>query len=88
MAQNLRKHHVPICAKKKVFSTFKTKEVTVEKQIMWPFLVIFFGNSSMCNRVRSTVFTVKRANKIFEFVNALCLCWTQRCDSNDSARPK
>ena len=30
-AQNLRKHHVPIYAKKKVF-IFNTKEVTAEKQ--------------------------------------------------------
>ena len=68
MAQNLRKHHVPICAKKKVFSIFNTNEVTVEKQKVGPFLVIFFGNSSMCNCVRSTVFMVKKQQN-FEFVN-------------------
>ena len=48
MAQNLRKHHVPICAKKKVFCIFNTKEVTIEKQIMWPFLVIFFWKIHLC----------------------------------------
>ena len=41
MAQNLRKHHVPICAKKKVFSTFNTKEVTAEKQKIMPFWLIY-----------------------------------------------
>ena len=42
MAQNLWKHHVPICAKKKVFSIFNTKEVTAEKQKIWPFWLIYW----------------------------------------------
>ena len=50
MAQNMRKYHVPICAKKKVFSVFNTNKVTAEKQKFRPFL----ENSLMSNRVRST----------------------------------
>ena len=45
MAQNLRKYHVPICAKKKIFSIFNTRKVTAEKQKSRPFLVNFFENS-------------------------------------------
>ena len=42
-AQNLRKHHVPICAKKKVFSIFDTKKVTAEKQKKYGhFLLIYW----------------------------------------------
>ena len=55
MAQNMRKCHVSICAKKKVFSIFTTKEVTAEKQKLWPFLINFSENSLMSYRVRSTV---------------------------------
>ena len=50
MAQNMRKYHVLICAKKKVFSVFNTKKVTAEKQKLRPFL----ENSLMRKRVRST----------------------------------
>ena len=55
MAQNLRKYHVPICAKKKLISIFNTKEVTAEKQKLRPFLVNFLENSPTSNCVRSTV---------------------------------
>ena len=55
MAQNLRKYHVPIYAKKKVFSIFTTKKVTAEKQKLCPFLINFSENSFMSYRVGSTV---------------------------------
>ena len=42
MAQNLRKYHVPIYAKKKLFSNFNIKKVTAEKQKLQPFLVNFW----------------------------------------------
>ena len=54
MAQNLRKYHVSIYAKKKLFSIFNTKKVAAEKQKLRPFLVIFLENSSTSNCVRST----------------------------------
>ena len=41
MAQNMRKYHVSICAKEKLFSNFNT-ENTAEKQKLRPLLVIFF----------------------------------------------
>ena len=55
MAQNLRKYHVSICAKKKLFSIFNTKKVTAEKQNLQPFLEIFLENSPTSNCVGSTV---------------------------------
>ena len=64
MAQNLRKHHVLICAKKRVFSIFNTKEVTVEKQIMWPFLVIFFGKVIYVFLCKKHSLYGKKSNKI------------------------
>ena len=53
MAQNLRKHHVFICAKKKVFSIFNKRKVTAEKQRFQPFLVFFFRkftNEQLCKK--------------------------------------
>ena len=55
MTQNLRKYHVPICAKKTVFSIFNTRKVTAKKQKLQLFLVDFLENSLMSNRVGSTV---------------------------------
>ena len=55
MAQNLRKCHVPIYAKKKLISIFNIEKVTAEKQKLQPFLVIFLENSPTSNCVRSTV---------------------------------
>ena len=55
MAQSLRKYHVSMCFKKKIFSIFNTKKVTAEKQNLRPFLVNFLENSPASNCVRSTV---------------------------------
>ena len=43
MAQNLRKHHIPFCAKKKFFSIFNTEKLN------------FSENLSASNCVRSSV---------------------------------
>ena len=48
IAQNLRKHHVSICAKKKVISIFHTKKVKPEKQKIWLFLINLLENSPIC----------------------------------------
>ena len=52
MAQNLRKCHVPIYAKKKLISIFNIEKVTAEKQKLQPFLVIFLENSPTSNCVK------------------------------------
>ena len=46
-SSNLRRHHVPICAKNKFFSIFNKKKVKAEKQKIWPFLVNLLENLPM-----------------------------------------
>ena len=48
MAQNLWKHLISICAKKKVFSIFNTKEVTAEKQKSIAVFGNFFWKLHLC----------------------------------------
>ena len=69
MAQNLRKPHVPICARKKVFSIFNTKEVTVEKQIIWPFWLIYRKIHLMCKRSHLTMISETSSSHLN---NAVC----------------
>ena len=68
IAQNLRNHHIPICAKKKVFSIFNTKKVTAEKQKIWPFLVNLSENSTMCKRSHLTVIS---ETNFFHLINTV-----------------
>ena len=60
MAQNLRKHHVPICAKKKVFYIFNKKKIKAEKQKIGSFVVNLLENSPICKRSHLTVISEKR----------------------------
>ena len=69
MAQNLRKHHVPICAKKNVFSIFNTKEVTAIKQKNMAILVNLSENLSMCKRSCLTVISKTSSSHL---INAVC----------------
>ena len=43
MAQNLRKYHVPVCAKKKVFSIFNTTKKLQPKNKITIIFDKFFG---------------------------------------------
>ena len=69
MAQNLRKHHVPIYAKKKVFSIFNTKEVRAEKQLIWPFWLIYRKIHLMCKRNHLTMISKTSSSHL---INAVC----------------
>ena len=55
IAQNLRKHYVFICAKKKVFSIFNTKKVKSRKAKNIAIFGKFIENSPTCNCVRTVV---------------------------------